>query len=782
MNPHGLERLEWRRLVETMTARADTPLGKEQVAETAPDPQPDWLELQQHLYRAAIRHAPLSDLSLAGAVDLAPLVDRAGKGGMLGADQLWAVMVTIDRGQALKAALAGAEDPALMAHFGHFEPPRGLAQHIAAAIAESGAVRDQASPALAGIRQNLRRLDAEIEQVLQSLLRSSQWAEYLQEPLITTRRGRRVVPVKRPFSHQLGGLVHDTSGSGQTVFVEPAAVVERQNRIAQLTAAEAEEVERILRQLSQEVAAAGPALVALNRSVADADVMLAKLRWGRDHRAELPKLGGDELCLVDARHPLLANPVPLSLAVGGRKLALVITGPNTGGKTVALKTTGLLVGLALAGWPIPAAGHSTVPLYDEVFADIGDEQSLEQSLSTFSGHVRQLVPMVAEARPGVLVLLDEIGAGTDPEEGAALALALVDHLIASGATAVVTTHYARVKLLAYRDARVENARMDFDRERLAPTYRLVMGQPGSSQALYIARRLGLDPAVVDLAESYLGQEGQRVDRAIGELERVERDLHETRDRLAASEAALAARERALKTAEAEFQARAAKDRERLRTEVRRRLALLEAEASAAIQAANAKTRAEREAALRELRAQMRGWGQFQLDGGGDADQSSAGPPDPSDVIRVGQWVRGNLLAEPGQVQAIERGLATVEAGGVRLVLPVGGLVPVARSGGSTRREERRASTFGGGPSVGLECDLRGMTVLEAVDAVEVYLDRAFLAGIPHARLIHGKGTGSLRRAVQEHLVGHPHVAGFRLGQAGEGGDGVTVVQFRQEQA
>jgi DNA mismatch repair protein MutS2 len=772
---HGLDRVQWPQLTAEMARRADTPAGKARVAATRPDPHPEWLAEQQRLFAAASRVAALADLSLAGAIDLDPVAERAAKGATLTPETLVQVAVTIDRGKALKAALRDAEDAELLAHLGRFEPPDGLKLRIYTAITESGEVRDQASSALAAIRQNLRRLEAEIDQLLQTLIRSKNWADYLQEPLVTTRRGRRVVPVKRPFAHQLGGLVHDQSGSGQTVFVEPAPVVERQNRIAELTASEADEVDRILRELSHEVSRAADPLQAMNRSILTADVLLAKMRWARDRRAALPHLGGERLELVDARHPLLAAPVPLSLNVGGPKRALVITGPNTGGKTVALKTTGLLVGLALSGWPIPASPESRIPRYRTLYADIGDEQSLEQSLSTFSGHVRQLVPMVADAGPGVLALLDEIGAGTDPEEGAALALALVDHFVKSGATAVVTTHYARVKLLAYRDDRVENARMDFDRERLEPTYRLVMGQPGSSQALYIARRLGLDAGVVDAAEAAMDEEGLRVDRAIGELERVEQELTDARAALAAAEQALRAREARLAEAEDAARRREANDRHRLQSEVRRRMAALEQRAQEAIAAASARTREEREAAVRQLRLEMREWHQLQREvAPGPRGSRSA------ESVAVGQWVEGDLLTEPGTVVALDaaKALATVEANGVRVVLPLASLAPARNPKPAPARGHRAMAAVVGAPTVGLECDLRGMTVLDAVDEVESYLDRAFRASLPFARLIHGKGTGSLRRAVQEHLVGHPHVASFRLGQAGEGGDGVTVVELR----
>lgn len=775
MNTHGLDRLEWGRLTARLAQHADTPAGKALVAAMVPDPHPEWLEEQHRLFAAASAHAPLGELSLAGAADLTPLVERAAKGGVLVPASLWAVMATVERGQALKSALAGLEGSELARHLGHFEPPASLSVHIGAAILESGAVKDSASAALQRIRHDMARLESEIQEVLERLLRSPAWADYLQEPLVTVRRGRRVVPVKRSFSHQVGGLVHDQSGSGQTVFVEPAPVVERQNRIAELTAAEAEEVERILRQLTAEVAAHQSALAALNRCLLAADVLLAKVRWAHRAGAALPALGGEALSLADARHPLLEEPVPLTLTVGGERRALVITGPNTGGKTVALKTTGLLVALALSGWPITARPESAVPLFREMFADIGDEQSLEQNLSTFSGHVRQLVPIVDGAGPGVLVLLDEIGAGTDPEEGAALALALVDHLLASGATAVVTTHYARVKLLAYRDQRVENARMDFDRERLAPTYRLVMGQPGSSQALYIARRLGLAPALLDRAESYLGQDGVRVDHAIGELERVERELAEARDRVVKAERSLAARESALAAAEGRLQEEQAKDRERLRQEVRRRVGDLEGRAAAAIAAANAETRAERERALTTLREEMRSWGVVAADLAGPAGPGPTGPGS----WAVGQWVLAPQLVEPGRILALDRGEATVESAGRRIVLPVARLQRAPAHAPAQRRDAGPRVSAPSAAGVGLECDLRGLTVLEAVDEVEVYLDRAALAGLPFARIIHGKGTGSLRRAVQEHLVGHPHVAGFRLGQAGEGGDGVTVVQFRE---
>lgn len=768
MTPHAAERLEWPRLTEQIGRYAETDMGASRVRALKPVAEEAAVREAQALFRAVDAADVVRRFSAQGAVDLAEMVERAAKGASLTAHELRAVLVTLERAAAMEDAVRAANDPLLTRYFGQVSTPRWLIEALAEVVGEDGTVLDSASPELAAVRREMRRTTHEIDQIFERLLRTPDVLAVLQEPVVMLRAGRRVLPVKVQERARLPGLVHDQSGSGQTVFVEPLAALEAHNRLQQLEARERDEIARILAHWSGEIGRLAEPLGWLSAAVGRLDALLATVRWADAVGAELPAIGGDRLVLVEARHPLLDHPVPVSLAVGGSEPVLVITGPNTGGKTVALKVAGLMVWLALSGLPVPAASGTTVPVFQAVWVDIGDEQSLAQSLSTFSGHLKNLVPMVAGARPGVLILVDEIGAGTDPDEGAALAVALIEHWRDAGASVIVTTHFARVKLLAFKDPRIQNARVEFDRDRLAPTYRLVMGQPGSSHALYIAERLGLDSAVVARARALLGAEEARIEGVLARLNALEGELR-------AREAALAAESRRLQ-AEA---ARLAVERERLERErredrrherelFRETLAAVNREAQAAIQAVRAAEREEREAALRRLREALTAF-----EAAAPREPEEVLPEPPSRTWQLGDWVSSTRLPAPGQIVALEREAAVIGVGSLKLRVPVATLTPAA--------PPKTASTAGraGGAAraPGWSCDLRGLTVDEALDTLDRYLDGAVAAGLPSVRIIHGKGTGALRRAVQEYLRGHPHARTFRLGESGEGGDGVTIVEL-----
>jgi DNA mismatch repair protein MutS2 len=768
MTTHALERLEWGRVLAQMAGYARLEETRVALQDSTPTADAAWLEERHRLTRAA-DHPALRALDLGGAADLGAIVDRAQKGARLDPEELLAVGRTIQRGHAMLEALAKAGDSLLEAHFGQYGAPLPLLREIGQTVDDEGAILDSASPELRDIRRRMAAVQREIDAVFARIVHAPEWAPYLQEALVTIRGGRRVVPVRATHRHQVPGLVHDQSASGQTVFVEPLSVVERQNALAGLTADEAREIDRILRRLSGRVAELGDTLQGLSRSIIRLEAVLAVLRWADEAGAVLPELGGDVLDLNAARHPLLEAPVPLSLRVGGSHRILVITGPNTGGKTVALKCVGVTVALALSGFPVPAEA-ARVPLYRQLFADIGDEQSLEQSLSTFSGHVAQLVPMVEAAGPDTLLLVDEIGAGTDPDEGAALAVALLEHFRERGATVVATTHFARVKLLAYRDPLVANAHVEFDPETLKPTYRLVMGQPGSSQALATARRLGLNAAVLERARDLLGEGPLQVEEVLRRVNALERTLNAEKADVDRQAAAL---EEARKTLALEH--KAAEERRRAEWERHRRawqetLRQIRAEAEEVLAAARAAGKAEREQALLALREGLRRWEAEQPPPWAEDREAEAGA---ASVITRGMWVVGGPLGEPGQVTDVQGDTAVVQAGSMRIRVPVGQLRAAAGGPAAPPRSSRTA--WSSAPALSMECDLRGLTVLDAVDTLDRYLDAALRAGLPMVRVIHGRGTGAVRRAVHEYLRDHPAVQRFRLGEAGEGGDGATVV-------
>ena len=768
---YGLERIEWGRLLTMVAGQAAMAETRRRLMELVPDPSAAGLAERHTFYREASGHEEVMALDLRGALYLNPLLDQAVRGRRLDPPELLAVMRTVRTGARMTEVLTESEVPALSARFAQGGVPLPLSRQIDVCIDEEALVRDSASPELKAIREGRRRVEREIDAIFARILSAPSMAPLLQDALVTLRNGRRVVPVKHAHRHEFPGVAHDQSGSGQTVFMEPLQVVERQNRLVELASEESAEIERILVGLTSAVAAQESGLRMLSEHLVGLDEVLAAVRFGESVQGILPELGGEELDLKGARHPLIANPVPVSLRVGGSHRVLVVTGPNTGGKTVALKCAGLVTALALSGLPVPAAG-ARVPLYRELLADIGDEQSLQQSLSTFSGHLRQLIPMVEQAAPDVLLLVDEIGAGTDPEEGAALAVALVEHFLDRGATVIVTTHFARLKLLAYETEGFSVARVEFDRERLTPTYRLVMGQAGASEALYIAERLGLPVPLLARARALLGSESHDVQKVLLEVHELERTLHarlQEADRERLRFEAERERDRAAQAAEA---ARRRQQWEQLTARYRAELADVRMRARQALAAVREAERHDRREAVRQLQQTL-----DEIDRLPDPEVvAPMAPPVDGPPPEVGDFVRGGLLAEAGRLLAVEGDIGVVEAGSLRLRISMKDLVRERRLPPEPVRPTR--PTLPEAPAVTLECDVRGMTVADAVDEVDRYLDQCLRSGAPFVRIIHGKGTGALRRAVTEMLRVHPAVERSRLGEAGEGGDGVTVVTLK----
>ena len=711
---------------------------------------------------------------LDGLADVAPLVSRAARGGLLGGADLWRV------GEAAGCLGALAE---------HFAAHTALAPRLAdwaTAIADFGPVRaevsrcigpdgdvlDRASPQLAAARQEARRLESALRDRLEALVRSPALQGALQEPLVTQRRDRFVLPVRSEARSQVPGLIHDQSASGATVFVEPLAIVETGNRWRAAQARVAAEEVRILTELS---ALAGRDARAWERSLqagGHLDLVTAKALLAESWSACVPELLSEPaLELGQARHPLLVRPVPVDLRLGLDFDALVLTGPNTGGKTVSLKIAGLFACLCQAGLHLPAA-TARLGVFPRVCGDAGDDQGVVQSLSTFSSHMRAVVAAVESTVPGALVLLDELGAGTDPGEGAALAMAVLEHLVGARARVLVTTHYSELKAFAHREPRFENGSVSFDSETLAPTYHLMIGVPGPSQAFAIAARLGLDPGVVARARALQRPEQRHVEQLIAGMAADEQRLRE-------AAAAAEAQQRQVEALRAELELA------RQRLELERATVLAEARREAA--AATAAACREADAVVRELRRLAE---RAEADGAlaeAEAQRerlralAAASPTAPTAARHwhAGQPVRIVSLGREGVLIAAPSGDdALVQAGGLRLHVPLADLLPAAAIPAAP--PPRR----GGGPmavvlpQAAVECDLRGLRADAALARADKALDDAVLAGLGELRLIHGKGTGVLRHVVGEFLRGHPQVAGFRLGGSGEGGDGATVVTLR----
>lgn len=763
--------LEFRRVLDRVARTAETEMGQDRVRALTVGRTIEELKRVQAGLREASGLLAGEGVSMRGAAPVADLAQRAAKGAVLTPEELVSCARTLTVAAAVFRLLARRQCQVLAEGLTTPVVPEGLAARIGAALTDDAAVRDDASPELYRIRGTIRRLEQELADVLEGIVRSPEWAPYLQEAVITTRLGRRVVPVKATFKNQVRGLIHDQSASGQTVFIEPMAVVERQNRITEWRRREKTEIERILAELSEAVGAEAPALSGIHRDIGWLDCQLAVARYGLATRGMLPEIGTDDLVLKDARHPLLTRPVPVTVRLTGPHRILVVTGPNTGGKTVVLKTVGLMVTMALAGMMVPCADGTRIPAVDRVWVDIGDEQSLDQNLSTFSSHMTRLIPMIEDAHPDTLCLIDEIGAGTDPDEGAALAEAMIERLRSSGTRAVITTHHSRLKLLAFRYRDVENAQVEFDRETLTPTYRLVMGQPGGSEALFIAEKLGMPPDVVQLARRLIGPAGGRLSDAIDEVNRIAQDLRRQEDQLRQRQESLAEEARRLAAERAAWHAEEERQKARARDQWRRQWEVLTERFNRALAEAREHEGKERARAMAMLRETYK-------EASVVPEAIRADRPAAEGPAESGDWVRIDGFPDAGRVLTVQGRMATVELGSLRIKLPVGDLVKVTQPPASPKTPPGSRRTATKSPPA-LELDLRGLSVDDALRAVDKYLDDAVLSGMPFGRLIHGKGTGVLRRAVGDALKGDARVADFRLGGPGEGGDGVTVVMFDQ---
>ena len=729
--------------------------------------------------------------SLGGASDVRPAALAAARGQTLAPGDLLEVAALARAAARVRRALARLEGeaPLLAALAGgvaDLEPLRGL---IGSALDERGEVTDGASPELAAIRRERAGVHARLQQRMEALLRSSAVRGALQDPIVTLREGRYVLPVRSEARGAVPGILHDTSASGATVYVEPMAVVGLGNRWRELEAQERHETERILRELSEAVGAAAPEVAAAVDRLARLDLALAKAALARELGATaLARPGRDApwlvpapapLRLAGARHPLIGGEVtPVTIEAGGPVRALLITGPNTGGKTVALKTAGLLCAMALAGLPVPAEGDSRVPVYGAIFADIGDEQSIEQSLSTFSGHVTAIVDILERAGGDSLVLLDELGAGTDPAEGAALAIAIVERLTGAGATLIATTHHGELKLYAHARPEAANASVEFDAETLEPAYRLRIGVAGQSNALAIAERLGMPAAVIGAARSGLSREQRDVEAVLADL----------RAELAAAED---------RAARAGADAEAARG---LRADLERRLAELEAESARLRDDARERVREEVRDAERLLRRVRREVESARLEQAErdlarareavsalapeppsppappprepeEAADAAAAPPAPEAGARV--WLRGVAVAGEALGAPDEAGEFEVQLGALRTRVRPGQVERVEAAPGAPPHAVSAPPPPSDAPG---EIEVRGRRIDDALPAVESFIDDAARAGREHVRIVHGRGTGVLRQAVRALLDAHPLVAGYEGGGAREGGEGVTIAR------
>jgi DNA mismatch repair protein MutS2 len=758
LDGEALSALELPAILERLAAAAATEIGAALARSHVPSPLPDEVAARQALTTEAVALLDgADDPPLSGIADVRPFVERAEREGTLLPPELRVVSVTARVAVDARRVVHGRREvaPRLAEIAEGIEPALlELAETIDRCIEEDGSdLRDDASPTLRKLRRELRNGDARLREELARIARSAGVRDALQESFLAERGGRPVLAVRASSRDQVPGIVHDASGSGQTVFVEPLAVVELGNRLAEAAAQAREETERILRELSAHVASRGDALRAVVEAVGELDLAISCGSLSRGWRGAEVEVG-DEVRLVGARHPLLdrSTAVPIDLDLGDLR-ALVISGPNTGGKTVALKTLGLAALLHQCGLRPPAA-EAALPVFDEVLADIGDRQSIEMSLSTFSGHVRTLVAILESATDRSLVLLDEVAAGTDPEEGSALAQALVERLAGQARLTVVTTHYAELKEWASARAGVANAATGFDVEADSPLYRLTIGRPGTSHALRIAERLGLDPGVVDAARSRVAPERLRAAELVAEAETAERAASERRAEVEEAARRVTAREAELERELERVRASAEHARKEAVAAVERELAEAREEIAALRGDVRTARRARRDSDQdRALGAATDRAAKAGLVlGRHKVEPLEATAPlaegDPVEAPDVG--VRGTIAAIRGDEAEV------VGAAGQRVRIPLARLRPSRE-----RAPEERAPVVqvraAARSDVSDQVDVRGRPAHEARLEARRLVDEAALAGLREVRVVHGRGTGVLRKAVRDELARHPLV-------------------------
>jgi len=797
MDDHTLERLEFFKVLDRIAAECVLPMGAE--AARCLRPVSDAAEVAARATRVAEAAALLEagrDFPVERFDDPRPLLERAAvEGSALRPTDLQTVATVLRNARDLQKTLksVAGQAPALAKLGSDLAPEPALLGAIDQAIEPDGSVADGASPELARIRRAMRDVEDRLRSRLAALVQSPTLRPFLGGDYITQRAGRWVVPVLATHAGRVPGIVHDRSDTGHTLFVEPDFAVAMGNELRSLAAEERREVERVLRRLTDRVRAHLPGLWQTVRTLVRLDVLRAAARYAVAHRMVRPQVAETgETVIVRSRHPILEDAlaprgrrvVPLDFRIGGSVRTIAITGANAGGKTVALKTVGLLTLMAQTGLMVPAEAGTTFVLMEQVLVDIGDEQSIEANLSTFSGHMGHVREILEAARPRTLVLLDEIGAGTDPVEGGALACAVIQALHQRGATTVVTTHLGQVKAFVHQQPGMENASVEFDPETLAPTFRLVIGRPGASHALRIAARLGLPEDVLRQAEALVDSKAlemedllarlaaalQKAEADAEEARRLRREAEQGRERLEAELARLK-RERKAALRRAAEEAQALVERTRRQMEE----ALREARRTAADAEAARRLRRRVEEKRDRLRAQHR-----QL-------APDRRPPVPLDRLAPGLAVWVEALGRPGTVVEVDRRRrkATVTAGGLTVETDTAGLRALAA-------EEAEALGSASGPAdgqaggrttvqaaaVGPELDLRGLRVEEGLRRLHQYLNEACVADLATVRIIHGHGTGAMRDAVRKELAGHPLVESFRYGQWGEGGRGVTIVNLR----
>ena len=781
--------LELPAVLEMLAAQAESELGKAAARELQPSANTE--EVRRRLAETSdaarlmtLRGSP----SFSGARDIRPALERARLGGALNTRELLDIAGLARCARLCKAYLAEekSEKTSIDSLFHALRANKYLEERIYTAIPAEDEIADSASSDLADIRRKMRAASARAREALNKILSSPSYAKALQEPIITMRSDRYVLPVRADHKSAVPGLVHDISSSGMTLFIEPMAAVKANNELRELAAKEKLEIERILAELSAECAEHADDFSEDCVLLVRLDLIFAKARLAYKMDASAAELSERSINLHRARHPLLdpTKAVPIDLNLGEDFDTLVITGPNTGGKTVALKTIGLLSAMNQCGLHIPASDGSMLPVFSHILADIGDEQSIEQNLSTFSAHMKNIVEILDTCEDRSLVLFDELGAGTDPTEGAALAIAIIEHARKCGAMIAATTHYAELKVYATNEPGVQNASCEFDVETLRPTYRLLVGIPGKSNAFAISKRLGLDESIIRDAGNRIGTETQSFEATIEKLEQTRHALERERETTAAHLRKAAEEEKKASQLRAELSVRlekaeikARRDAQRILDEARETAESVYAELDEMRRHANDeqqadeinRARTELRRRLNEKEAALRD----QEDIPAEEDKKS------SRKLQAGDTVRIKSMGVKAEVVSVNKdGTVNLKAGIMNVTAKEDEVLLLDGEKKKTQQAVPAASVGTRLVHVAPEIDLRGMESLEGVLAAERYLDSAAMARMKTVTIIHGKGTGALREAIQQMLKRNKLVKSFRLGRYGEGEAGVTVVELK----
>ncbi|AIF51428.1 endonuclease MutS2 [Pelosinus sp. UFO1] len=788
MDASVLKTLEYNKIREMLADKSSSIMGRELAEKLVP--ANDFAEVTKRI--AETREAreildAMSSIPLGGIRDIRSLLKRAEIGSVLAPDELVAIGSTLYASRRMKSFFVDmpAAFTILPGYVQNITVVRNVENVIENIVNEQGQIRDDASVELLHIRREIKSSQGRIKDKLDGILRSSEYQKYFQDALVTVRSDRYVIPIKQEYRHHFPGIIHDQSASGATVFIEPMAVVVLNNEIKQLMSAEKNEVERILRLATEQVANVSEVIHVNCHMLAQIDLAFAKAKLSLVMHATLPIINDSGYVnLRQARHPLIdsAVVVPIDIYIGKDFNTLLITGPNTGGKTVTLKTLGLFALMTQSGLYIPVNSGSEITVFNNIFADIGDEQSIEQSLSTFSAHMTNIVRILKNISPSDLVLIDEIGAGTDPDEGAALAMSILEYLLRIGVKTIATTHYSELKTFAYSRQGIENASVEFDIQTLRPTYRLLIGVPGSSNAFAISKRLGLSDPIIDQARQFIDKDHAEFENVLNALEeqKIAYDkLHEEvleqeqalqilREKLASEENVLAMKKnkillRAQEEAESLLR-RTRRETEEIITELKAQFAV---KSSSARQVIFDKSRKRLKESLGDLNE--------------NEENDTDLPIATANNLSPGVDVYVTTLKQKGTVLSIGSNEVTVQLGIMKMSVAIADCRLIHESSSiknkNKNKDKNRDKNFMKTQGVSRQIDIRGMMVDEAEYVLGKYIDDAILAGLNTVIVIHGKGTGALRKGVRTYLKNHHYVRDISIGELNEGGDGATVVQL-----